>query len=98
MKLQTSDVETFEVESEGMMESGGQWIPIDCQVSVEKETEKAYYGEVTVFECDDFGRNDVIYEKNTWLPKSMSQNPWWIVTKLFDFSGKVSNRRFDEYD
>ena len=99
MKLTTeTDAENFEIECEGMMETAGQWVPIDCVVEVVKETEKAYYGMVTVYECDDYGRSDVIYEKETWLPKSMSENPWWIITKMFDFSGKVSNRRFDSYD
>ena len=101
MKLQPQNEESetlYEVESEGMMQRSGQWVPIDCIVKVERETEKAYYGNVTVFECDDWGRFDIIFERETWIPKSMSDNPWWITTKLFDYSGKVSNRRFDDYD
>ena len=87
-----------EIVSEGMLQRGIDWIPIEVSVSPEKETEKAYYADVLVYECDDFGRADVEYQRVDWLPKSMAQNPWWVLTKFFDFSGKVSNRGFDNYD
>ena len=96
--LPLEDSDYIEIVSEGMMEKGIVWIRIEISVEPQKETEKAYYGDVTVYECDQDGRVDTEYQKVTWLPKSMAENPWWILTKIFDFSGKVSNRRFDDYE
>ena len=82
--------------SEGMMEQYGKWIPIECAVQSNKETAKAYYGTITVFKCDEYGRALELFTKDSWIPKSMAENPWWIVTVLFKEDCKVSNRRFDE--
>jgi len=85
-----------EIESEGTIYIVHQWIPIETSVEVYKETEKAYFGNVTVYECDDDGRIDTLFAKEkTWIPKSMSDNPWWICTKMFDHPDKVSNKRFE---
>lgn len=96
-EIENSDFD--EIISEGMMEVDSlNWIPIEVSVTPQRETEKAYYARVAVYEVDDFGRCDDIYpEKLTWIPKSMSGNPWWICSNIFDNTGKVANRRFDEY-
>ena len=96
-----SDYEDYtnnEIVSQGMMQKGIDWIPIEISVNPQKETAKAYYADVVVYECDDFGRADAEYQRVDWLPKSMAQNPWWILTVYFDFAGKVSNRRWDDYE
>jgi len=85
-----------EIESEGMIYISHRWIPIETEVLAYKETEKAYFGNVTVYECDEDGRIDELFKKeNTWIPKSMSGNPWWICTILFEHPDKVSNKRFE---
>lgn len=97
-KDDTSDV-IDEIESEGMIYYSHRWIPIETSVTVYKESAsgKAYWGDVTVYECDDIGRVDTLFEKNgTWIPKSMSNNVWWICTNIFDHPDKVSNRRFED--
>ena len=103
MKIPSPDInleseldESSEIESEGMIELNGVWIPIETSVLYHRETEKAYFGKVIVYECDEWGRSDVLFEKDdTWIPKSMSDNPWWICTVLFSHPDKVSNRRFE---
>lgn len=88
-----------EINSEGTIYIAQQWIPIETEVIAYKETEKAYFGTVTVYECDDDGRVDDLFKKeNTWIPKSMSDNPWWICTILFDHPDKVANKRFEKND
>ena len=87
-----------EIESEGTIYISHQWIPIETSVQVYKisKSGKAYFGNVTVHECDDDGRVDVLFEKeNTWIPISMSDNPWWICTILFEHPDKVANKRFE---
>lgn len=87
-----------EIESEGMILSTYGWTPIDTIVKVYKETDKAYFGDVTVHEVDYTGRVSVMFSKEkTWIPKSMCNNVWWICTILFEHKDKVSNRRFDGY-
>lgn len=87
-----------EITTDGTIYISHQWIPIETKVTVYRETEKAYFGNVTVHECDDDGRVDVLFEKeNTWIPKSMSGNVWWICTVMFEHPGKIANRRFDDY-
>lgn len=88
-----------EISAEGTIYIAHQWIPIETSVQVRRETEKAYFGNVTVYECDSVGRVDTLFEKtDTWVPKSMSDNPWWICTVKFEHQGKVSNKRFEEND
>lgn len=83
------------ISCEGMIFIAHRWIPIDIEVEATKETEKAYFGDVTVYEEVD-GSHMVLFEKSeTWVPKSMAENPWWICTILFEHAGKVSNRRFE---
>lgn len=85
-----------EIESEGTIYIAHQWIPIETEVISYKETEKAYFGDVTVYECDSTGRVEELFKKEkTWIPKSMSDNPWWICTVMFDHPGKVANKRFE---
>lgn len=85
-----------EITSEGTIYISHQWIPIETEVKVYKETDKAYFGNVTVYECDSTGRIDELFSKEkTWIPKSMSGNPWWICTILFDHPDKVANKRFE---
>ncbi len=84
-----------EIEAEGTIYIAHQWIPIETSVEVYKETEKAYFGNVTVHECDSDGRVDILFNKEkTWIPKSMSGNVWWICTKMFEHPDKVANKRF----
>ena len=90
-----------EIESEGMIYYSHRWIPIETSITVYKESAsgKAYWGDITVYECDGTGRVDTLFEKDgTWIPKSMSSNVWWICTNIFDHSDKVSNRRFEGYE
>ncbi|MCZ6582679.1 MAG: hypothetical protein O6761_05865 [Thaumarchaeota archaeon] len=88
-----------EIESEGTIFITHQWISIDTLVQVYKETDKAYFGNVTVYECDNIGRTGELFNKEkTWIPKSVADNVWWICTKLFDHPDRVANRRFDGYD
>lgn len=85
-----------EIEAEGTIYTAHQWITIETSVQVYKETEKAYFGDVTVYECDDDGRVDTLFVKEkTWIPKSMSDNPWWICTVMFEHPDKVANKRFE---
>lgn len=85
-----------EIEAEGTIYIAHVWIPIETSVEVYKETEKAYFGNVTVYECDDDGRVDELFKKEkTWIPKSMSDNPWWICTVMFEHPDKVANKRFE---
>lgn len=88
-----------EIISEGMMEVfSGKWVPIEVSVIPDRETEKAYHGTIAVYEVDSSGRcDDLCPETKGWVPKSMSDNPWWICTNTFSHQGKVSNRRFDGY-
>jgi len=96
--VDTPDV-ISETESEGTIYIAHRWIPIETEVIAYKETEKAYWGDVTVYECDDTGRVDELFKKeNTWIPKSMSDNPWWICTVMFEHPDKVANRRFEKND
>ena len=89
-----------EIEAEGMIYLTHRWIPIETSVEAYKETDKAYWGTVTVYECDNMGRVDVLFVKEkTWIPKSMSSNVWWICTEIFEHPDKVANRRFEStYD
>jgi len=88
-----------EIESEGTIYIAKQWIPIDTVVEVYRETDKAYFGTVIVYECDSIGRIDELFKKEkTWIPKSMSNNVWWICTVMFEHPDKVANKRFEDYD
>lgn len=85
-----------EIESEGTIYIVHQWIPIETSVKVYMETDKAYFGDVVVYECDSIGRVEELFKKEkTWIPKSMSDNCWWICTKMFDHPDKVANKRFE---
>ena len=87
-----------EITTDGTIYISHQWIPIETEVIVYRETEKAYFGNVIVYECDGIGRVDTLFEKeNTWIPKSMSDNVWWICTVMFEHPDKVANKRFDNY-
>ena len=71
--------------------------PIETSVVVYRETDKAYFGDVIVHECDSDGRVDILFKKEkTWIPKSMCDSPWWICTKMFDHPDKVANKRFED--
>ena len=85
-----------EITAEGMIFISHQWIPIETEVIAYRETEKAYFGDVTVYECDSDERiEDLFKEEKTWVPKSMSDNPWWICTVKFEHPDKVANKRFE---
>ncbi len=86
-----------EITSVGTIYIAHQWIPIETSISVYKETDKAYFGDVTVYECDSTSRVDELFSKEkTWIPKSMSSNVWWIYTILFEHPDKVANKRWDD--
>jgi len=86
-----------EITSVGTIYIAHQWIPIETSVSVYKETDKAYFGDATVYECDDDDRVEELFNKEkTWIPKSMSSNVWWICTILFEHPDKVANKRWDD--
>ena len=94
-KSSESDVLDEEITAEGMIYISRQWIPIETEVIIYRETQKAYFGNVTVHECDDIGRVDILFEKeNTWIPKSMANNVWWICTIMFEHQDRVANKRF----
>lgn len=85
-----------EITAEGTIYIAHQWIPIETVVIAYKETDKAYFGDVIVHECNSTGKIDELFKKeDTWIPKSMSSNVWWICTKMFDHPDKVANRRFE---
>jgi len=83
-----------EIKCEGMLQTLYSWVPITCIIDVDRQTEKAVHGRVTVLEE---GEDDPVYTPEIfWVPKSMCQNPWFICTKLYDEENKVSNKRFDD--
>ena len=57
-----------EIEAEGTIYISHQWIPIETSVQVYKisKSGKAYYGNVIVYECDNTGRVDTLFEKESW--------------------------------
>jgi len=96
--IESTDTDYEEIICEGMFQTTYIWVRIETSVIPIRETEKAYYAKITVYEVDDIGRCDDIFpEKISWIPKSMSDNPWWICGNIFSHTGKVANRRFDEY-
>lgn len=85
------------VYGEGTIEIHHLWGEIQTKVQIFRETEKAYFGNVTVNMVIDGGLGARLYhKKDTWIPISMSQNPYWICTVMFGHPEKVSNKRFDE--
>ena len=85
-----------EIICEGSLQTLHKWIPITCTIIPDKETEKAIHGTITVTED---GEGTPLYEPIiNWIPKSMSENPWFICTKIFDEERKVANKRFESYD
>ncbi len=82
----------YTLESEGMIYRGYNWIKITCTVKVDRETEKAVHGRVTVIEDDS---EEYVYTPEIhWIPKSQAEKPWFICTQIFDEENKVSNRRW----
>jgi len=85
------------ITAKGTIEKTFGWYPIETSLKVYKKTNKAYFGDITVFAVNGDTRLYILFEKEkTWIPKSMSDNPWWICTKLFWYSGKVANKRFED--
>jgi len=84
-----------EITCDGMLQTSYKWIPITCIIDVDRETEKAIHGTVTVLEEDE--DNPIYTPEIFWIPKSMSTNPWFICTKLYDEERKVANKRFEMY-
>lgn len=82
------------IESRGMIEMEGVWVKATVILDVKKETEKAYLGNVEVLA----GNDSVYEEEDTWIPKSMTSNVWWICIVKFGHDGKVSNKRFEVND
>ena len=83
-----------EIESEGMLEVySNKWVPITTRVEVKKETEKAYFGDIHV----DDETGEVYNESDTWVPKSMAENVWWICVVKFGHERKVANKRFEAW-
>ncbi len=79
--------------SQGMLYTRYIWVPITCIIDVDRQTEKAVHGLVTVLEV---GQEDPIYPPEIyWVPKSMCTKPWFICTVLNKEENKVANRRFD---
>ncbi len=86
-----------EITSLGTIYIAHQWIPIETSISVYKETDKAYFGDVIVYECDSTSRVEELFSKEKiWIPKSKSDNVWWICTILFEHPDKVANKRWDD--
>lgn len=86
------------ITSEGMIFIAHKWIPIEIEVVPVRETEKAYFGSVIVYEVVS-SSNEILFEKeDTWIPKSMADNPWWICTVKFEHPDKVANKRFEVDD
>ena len=87
------------IESEGMIFVAHRWVPIEIEVEPIRETEKAYFGSVRVYEVVATGSNEILFEEEgTWIPKTMADNPWWICTIKFEHPDKVSNKRFEVND
>lgn len=86
-----------EIISEGMIETPVGWMKIQTTVLPYKETEKAYYAFMRVDEMVD-GEPEMLYGSSIdeWIPKSMTENVWWICTKKFDETRKVSNKIFEQ--
>lgn len=86
-----------EIYAEGTIQIHGVWADIETEVKVYKKTNKAYFGSVTVHIVlgGQWGATK-FHKDNTWIPKSMSQNPYWICTVMFGHPEKVSNKRFEE--
>jgi len=83
--------QTDDITSKGAILNQSRWFPIEVVVSVEKTTEKALFGNVTVYHGDN--REEEIFSKESWVPKTMSSNPWWIITQIFNHKNRVSNSR-----
>lgn len=87
----------YEIKSFGMIEGPYNWIPITCSIAVNRETDKAVHGLITVYEDDieeDF-KNEPLYNPEIyWVPRTQCEKPWYICTILFDEERKVANRRW----
>lgn len=94
----TGSTDYSDIVSEGMVETRNRWVHIKVTVTPSKETEKAYYGMIRVDEVIPGEKNELFYKSSitSWVPKSMADNPWWILTKKFDETRKVANRVFDK--
>ena len=57
-----------------------------------KAWNKAQY--LNCIECGE----ELFKKENTWIPKSMADNVWWICTKMFEHPDKVANKRFESYE
>lgn len=81
------------ITSQGMLNTRYKWVPITCTIDVDRQTTKSVHGLVTVLEE---GEEDPVYTPQIyWVPKSMSMNPWFICTILYEEENKVANKRFD---
>ena len=86
----------YNITAECMIEIDYMWHNCETVVTIQRETEKAYFGDVVVYNADY--HKEIYVKESTWIPKSMSCNVWWICTILFGHTGKVSNKRFEVYD
>ncbi len=85
------------INAEGSIYKNHDWLPIETSIIIYKKTEKAYFGDVIVYLLNDLRRVGILFEKlKTWIPKSMSDNPWWICTVMFEYKKKVANKRFED--
>ena len=85
------------IDGEGMMKTEyGRWVPILSEVMVEKETEKAYFGNLNISIVNSAGIpiEDVVYVDEVWIPKKMADNPWFLCNKIAEKELRISNRRF----
>jgi len=98
--LSKDDVdEIFEtITSEGMIHIAHKWIPIEIEVEPIRDTEKSYFGRVTVYEIVNGSQEMLFEDEESWIPKTMADNPWWICTIKFEHLGKVSNKKFEVDD
>jgi len=89
------------IESEGMLKVDKKWIPILVSVEPIRQTAKAYYATIDVYKVvSDSGRiiGKVWPSRETWCPKSMADNPYWICNNIWSDGKRVANRRFtDDY-
>ncbi len=84
-----------EITSKGMIYRVNTWIKIKSTVLPLRETEKAYYAIMKIDEITHDGLDNLYGNSiKDWIPKSMVNNIWWICTKKFDETNRVSNNVF----
>ena len=90
------NLERLVIESEGMIKDNitGQWAPLDCEFTVEKEPEggSASFGTLRLYRKMAYAR-ELIHESKQWVPHSVEENPWVLAQKA-ELTERVSNKRW----